>query len=29
MREFFDLAVAELQDFLDNGWSKTARVPNA
>ena len=29
MREFFNLAVAELQDFLDNGWSKTRRVPNA
>ncbi len=29
MREFFDLAVAELEDFLDNGWSKTQRVPNA
>ncbi|MCL5256601.1 MAG: creatininase family protein [Chloroflexi bacterium] len=23
MREFYDLAVAELEDFLDNGWGKT------
>jgi hypothetical protein len=29
MREFFNLAVAELEDFLDHGWSKTQRVPNA
>jgi creatinine amidohydrolase len=28
MRAFFDLAVAELEEFLDNGWSKTARIPN-
>jgi creatinine amidohydrolase len=28
LRDFFDLAVTELEDFLDNGWSKTKRMPN-
>jgi hypothetical protein len=28
LRDFFNLAVAELEDFLDSGWSKTRRVPN-
>lgn len=28
MREYFDLAVAELADFLENGWSKMKRVPS-
>jgi creatinine amidohydrolase len=27
MKEFFALAVNELEDFLDNGWTKTQRVP--
>ena len=28
MRAFFNLCVAELEEFLDTGWSKTTRVPN-
>jgi creatinine amidohydrolase len=28
MRDYFNLAVEELQDFLVNGWDKTKRVPN-
>lgn len=28
MREYFELAVAELADFLENGWSKMKRVPS-
>lgn len=28
LREFFDLAVSEFEDFLENGWSKTKQVPN-
>jgi creatinine amidohydrolase len=28
LRDLFNLAVAELEDLLENGWSKTKRVPN-
>jgi creatinine amidohydrolase len=28
MREFFELAVSELEEFLKDGWSKTRLVPN-
>lgn len=28
LRDFFNLAVTELEDFLDTGWDKTKRVPN-
>jgi creatinine amidohydrolase len=28
MRAFFNLSVAELEEFLDTGWSKTTRIPN-
>jgi creatinine amidohydrolase len=29
MREYFNIAVKDLEEFLDNGWSKTQRVPNS
>ncbi len=28
LRDFFNLAVAELEEFLDNGWDKNLRAPN-
>lgn len=28
MRNFFELAVTDLEDFLENGWEKTGRMPN-
>jgi creatinine amidohydrolase len=28
MREYFELAIADLEDFLVNGWDKAKRVPN-
>lgn len=28
MRDFFEIAVSDLEDFLQNGWSKMRRLPN-
>ena len=28
MRKYFDIAVKDLEDFLQNGWDKNIRIPN-